>query len=144
MQCHRCWGKGSPHFPWPAGDTLPKVAQDAVSLICYEGTNLAHGQFVLYQDCMAFSAKQLSSWSFPSLYWCIRPYVPRYKTAVLTKSQKKKLLKALSNKDNRNNQRTAYSILVGFNCCPLSLNNKDPLKCWYMAQVPSLSFWILF
>lgn len=38
------------HYPWPAGNPLPKAAQETIGLLCHEGTCLAHGQPGVQQD----------------------------------------------------------------------------------------------
>lgn len=42
--------RGEDALPWPAGNALPHVDQEAVSLLCCRSTLLAHVQLGIHQD----------------------------------------------------------------------------------------------
>lgn len=58
---------GKEHLPWPAGNALPNTAQDAAGLVCFKGTLLARGQFVVHQHSQVF-ARLLSSQTAAEVY----------------------------------------------------------------------------
>lgn len=67
---HQCWAEEKDHLSWPADNALPNAARDSAGCFCCEGTLLARGHFVVYQDPMS-PALLLSSWSAPPIrvYW---------------------------------------------------------------------------
>ena len=75
---HQWWTEGKDPFFWPAGNSFPNVAQDAVCLFCCKGTLLAHVELV-YWDPQVFSAELLSSQLIPGLCWCRGLFLPRYR-----------------------------------------------------------------
>ena len=50
IQHSKCVPPGKVHLPQPAGNALPKAAQEVVGFLCHEYTLLAPGQLVVHQD----------------------------------------------------------------------------------------------
>lgn len=74
---HQCRAEGSHHrFPC-FSDSLSNAAQDAVDHLCHKSTLMVHGKLGVHQHPRSFSDKLLSSQSVPSLYWCMRLFLPR-------------------------------------------------------------------
>lgn len=57
----------------PSGSTPPSAAHEAPGHLCYSDILLVHFNLSIRTSC---SAKLLSSWFFPSLYWCTGLFLP--------------------------------------------------------------------
>lgn len=76
----QCWGQGKDPPPLPAGDAFPNAAQGTAGCLCHEGELLARGQLTGTRTTRSLSAKLISSWSVPSIYWCLGQILLRGRT----------------------------------------------------------------
>lgn len=76
VRLHQGWAEREDHLPEPAGNALPKSAQDTICIHGYRGTLLAHGQLV-HHDSQVPLHRAIFPHSAPSLYWCTGLLLPR-------------------------------------------------------------------
>ena len=76
-----CGIKGKHHLPQPAGNAVPKAAQDTICLLCSKGALLAHVQPGFHQDLQVLfceAAFQMCVFQHTSVHQVVLPHVQEF------------------------------------------------------------------